>query len=41
LAQNKIEKDTNFEVIKNSTTHTKIVLLAITKSKNANTGEVY
>ncbi|MGB9168923.1 MAG: AAA family ATPase [Nitrososphaeraceae archaeon] len=41
LAQNKIEKDTNFEVIKNSTTHTKIVLLAITKSKNGNTGEVY
>jgi cell division control protein 6 len=40
-AQNKIEKDTNFEVIKNSTTHTKIVLLAITKSKNGNTGEVY
>ncbi|HJS64329.1 MAG TPA: AAA family ATPase [Nitrososphaeraceae archaeon] len=41
LAQNKIEKDTNFEVVKNSTTHTKIVLLAITKSKNGNTGEVY
>lgn len=41
LAQNKIEKDTNFEIVKNSTTHTKIVLLAITKSKNGNTGEVY
>lgn len=41
LAQYKIEKDTNFEIIKNSTTHTKIVLLAIAKSKNGNTGEVY
>ncbi len=41
LAQHKIEKDTNFEIIKNSTTHTKIVLLAIAKSKNGNTGEVY
>jgi cell division control protein 6 len=40
-AQEKIEKDTNYEVLKNSTTHTKIVLLAITKSKNGNTGEVY
>jgi cell division control protein 6 len=41
LAQEKIEKDTNYEVIKNSTTHTKIVILAIMKSKNGNTGEVY
>lgn len=41
LAQNKIEKDTNFEIVKNSTTHTKIVLIAITKSKNGNTGDVY
>jgi cell division control protein 6 len=41
LAQEKIEKDTNYEVIKNSTTHTKIVTLAIMKSKNGNTGEVY
>ena len=40
-AQEKIEKDTNYEVLKNSTTHTKIVLLAIMKSKNGNTGEVY
>src|ERR671932_1604661 len=31
LAQEKIEKDTNYEVIKNSTTHTKIVTLAIMK----------
>ncbi|UVS68246.1 Cdc6/Cdc18 family protein [Nitrososphaera viennensis] len=40
-AQEKIEKDTNLEVIKNATTHTKFVMLAITKSKNGNTGEVY
>ena len=41
LAQEKIEKDTNYEVLKNSTTHTKIVIVAIMKSKNGNTGEVY
>jgi archaeal cell division control protein 6 len=41
LAQEKIEKDTNHEVLKNSTTHTKIVILAIMKSRNGNTGEVY
>jgi archaeal cell division control protein 6 len=41
LAHEKIEKDTNYEVLKNSTTHTKIVILAILKSKNGNTGEVY
>jgi cell division control protein 6 len=41
LAQEKIEKDTNYEVLKNSTTHTKLVILAILKSKNGNTGEVY
>ncbi|AIF82168.1 orc1/cdc6 family replication initiation protein [Candidatus Nitrososphaera evergladensis SR1] len=40
-AQEKIEKDTNLEVIRNATTHTKFVMLAITKSKNGNTGEVY
>jgi archaeal cell division control protein 6 len=40
-ALEKIEKDTNYEVLRNSTTHTKIVLLAIMKSKNGNTGEVY
>jgi cell division control protein 6 len=40
-AQEKIEKDTNYEVLRNSTTHTKIVILAIMKSKNGNTGEVY
>ena len=41
IALEKIEKDTNYEVLKNSTTHTKIVILAIMKSKNGNTGEVY
>ncbi|HZC50232.1 MAG TPA: AAA family ATPase [Nitrososphaeraceae archaeon] len=41
LAQEKIEKDTNFEILKNSTTHTKIIIMAIMKSKNGNTGEVY
>jgi cell division control protein 6 len=41
LAQEKIEKDTNYEILKNSTTHTKLVLLAIIKSRNGNTGEVY
>jgi archaeal cell division control protein 6 len=41
LAQDKIERDTNYEVLKNSTTHTKLVIVAIIKSKNGNTGEVY
>lgn len=41
LAQEKIEKDTNFEILKNSTTHTKIIIMAIMKSKIGNTGEVY
>jgi cell division control protein 6 len=40
-AQEKIEKDTNLEVIKNATLHEKLVIVAITKSKNGNTGEVY
>ncbi len=40
-AQEKMEKDNNLEVIKNATTHTKFVILAITKSKNGNTGDVY
>lgn len=40
-AQEKIEKDTNFEVIRNATLHEKLVIIAITKSKNGNTGEVY
>jgi archaeal cell division control protein 6 len=41
LAQEKIEKDTNYEILKNSTTHTKLVILAIIRSKNGNTGGVY
>jgi cell division control protein 6 len=41
LAHEKIEKDTNYEILKNSTTHTKIIILAIMKSKIGNTGEVY
>jgi cell division control protein 6 len=40
-AQEKMEKDNNLEVIKNATTHTKFVILAIIKSKNGNTGDVY
>src|SRR6478609_7198374 len=40
-AQEKIEKDTNFEVIKNSTTHTKLVVLSILKSQTGMTGDVY
>ncbi|WP_415281018.1 Cdc6/Cdc18 family protein [Candidatus Nitrososphaera sp. FF02] len=40
-AQEKNEKDNNVIVIQNATTHTKFVILAITKSKNGNTGEVY
>lgn len=40
-AQEKIERDTNYEILRNSTTHTKIIILAIAKSKNGNTGEVY
>lgn len=41
MAQEKIEKDTNYEVLKNSTTHTKLIILSILRSKNGNTGEVY
>jgi cell division control protein 6 len=41
LAQEKIEKDTNYEILKNSTTHTKLIIMAIMKSKIGNTGEVY
>ena len=41
LAQEKIEKDTNYEILKNSTTHTKLIILAIIRSKNGNTGGVY
>jgi cell division control protein 6 len=41
LAQEKIEKDTNYEVLRNSTTHTKMIMLAVLKSRNGSTGEVY
>src|SRR6476660_6627429 len=41
VAQQKIERDTNYEILKNSTSHTKIVILAIINSKNGNTGEMY
>ena len=40
-AQEKMEKDTPYEILKNAPTHTKLVMLAIMKSKNGNTGEVY
>lgn len=40
-AQEKIEKDTNYEVIRNSTTHTKIIILSILKSQSGMTGDVY
>lgn len=40
-AQQKIDSDTNFEILRNSTLHTKLVILAIIKSKNGSTGEVY
>ncbi len=40
-AQEKIEKDSNYEVIKNSTTHTKLVVLSILKSQSGMTGDVY
>ena len=40
-AQDKIEKDTNYEVIRNSTTHTKLIILSILKSQSGMTGDVY
>ena len=40
-AQEKIEKDTNYEVIKNSTTHTKLIVLSVMKSQTGMTGDVY
>ena len=41
MAQEKIEKDTSYVALKGAPTHTKYVILAIAKSKNGNTGEVY
>ncbi|HEY7733311.1 MAG TPA: orc1/cdc6 family replication initiation protein [Nitrososphaera sp.] len=40
-AQEKMEKDTPYEILKNAPTHTKLVMLAIMRSRNGNTGEVY
>ncbi len=40
-AQQKIDSDTNFEILTNSTLHTKIVILSIIKSNNGSTGEIY
>ena len=40
-AQEKIERDTNYEVIRNSTTHTKLIILSILKSQTGMTGDVY
>jgi cell division control protein 6 len=40
-AQQKIDSDTNFEILRNSTLHTKLVIFAIIKSKNGSTGEIY
>jgi archaeal cell division control protein 6 len=40
-AQEKLEKDINVEILKNSPLHFKLVLLSISRSKNGNTGDVY
>jgi cell division control protein 6 len=40
-AQEKIETDTSYRAVHDATVHDKMVILAITKSKNGNTGEVY
>ncbi|MCI0558431.1 MAG: AAA family ATPase [Nitrososphaera sp.] len=40
-AQEKIEKDTPYEILKNAPTHTKLVTLAVARSKGGNTGQVY
>ena len=40
-AQQKIDSDTNYEILRNSTMHTKLVILSIIKSKNGSTGEIY
>jgi cell division control protein 6 len=40
-SEEKVEKDIISDVIKNSPSHTKFMILAITKSKNGNTGEIY
>ena len=40
-AQQKIDSDTNYEILRNSTLHTKLVILSIIKSRNGSTGEIY
>lgn len=40
-AQDKMEKDAPYEILKGAPTHMKLVVLAITKSENTFTGEVY
>jgi cell division control protein 6 len=40
-AQKKIDSDSNFEILSNSTLHTKLVILSTIRSKNASTGEIY
>lgn len=40
-AQQKIDSDTNYEILRNSTLHSKLVILSIIKSKNGSTGEIY
>ena len=40
-AQEKIDSDTNYEILRNSTLHSKLVILSIIKSKNGSTGEIY
>jgi len=42
IAQEKIDRDTNYEILKNSTTHTKIVILSlINPNSDSNTGQIY
>jgi len=43
VAQEKIDRDTNYEILKNSTTHTKIVILSLisANSGDSNTGQIY
>lgn len=40
-SEGKIEKDVTSDTIKAAPTHTKFMILAITKSKNGNTGDIY
>ncbi|HEY7228341.1 MAG TPA: AAA family ATPase [Nitrososphaeraceae archaeon] len=40
-AQQKIDSDTNLEILSNSTLHTKLLILSIVKAKNGSTGEIY